>query len=36
MPRQQMPSTRIDRPIGHFSQAIVVEARGLLVFISGR
>ena len=35
MPRQQITSDRIGRPSGHFAQAIAVEARGRLVFISG-
>ena len=35
MPRQQIASDRIGRPSGHFSQAIAVEARGRMVFISG-
>src|ERR1700730_6970171 len=35
VPRQQIESTRIGRPSGHFSQAIVTEARGRLVFVSG-
>ena len=35
MPRQQIVSTKIGRPSGHFSQAIGVEARGRLAFISG-
>ena len=35
MPRQQITSDRIGRPSGHFAQAIAVEARGRMVFISG-
>src|ERR1700735_1089161 len=31
----QITSDRIGRPSGHFSQAVAVEARGRLVFISG-
>src|ERR1700735_217252 len=31
----QITTDRIGQPSGHFSQAIVVEARGRLVFISG-
>jgi len=35
MPREKITSDRIGRPSGHFAQAIAVEARGRLVFISG-
>src|SRR5438045_7746187 len=35
MPKQQITSTKIRQPSGHFSQATMVEARGRLVFISG-
>lgn len=35
MPRQQIVSSRIGPPSGHFSQATMVEAKGRLVFISG-
>jgi len=35
MPRQQIASTALAQPSGHFSQGIIVEARGRLVFISG-
>ncbi len=35
MPRTAITSDRIGRPSGHFAQAIAVEARGRLVFISG-
>lgn len=35
MPKQQLSTTRIGPPNGHFSQATVTEARGKLVFISG-
>ena len=35
MPKQQVTSTKIRQPSGHFSQATMVEARGRLVFISG-
>jgi 2-iminobutanoate/2-iminopropanoate deaminase len=33
--KQQITSDKIRQPSGHFSQAIVIEARGKLVFISG-
>ncbi len=33
--KQQITSKKIRQPSGHFSQAIVTEARGKLVFISG-
>ncbi|HEY1365270.1 MAG TPA: RidA family protein [Xanthobacteraceae bacterium] len=33
--KQQITSEKIRRPSGHFSQAVVTEARGRLVFISG-
>jgi 2-iminobutanoate/2-iminopropanoate deaminase len=35
MPKTQIISPKIRAPSGHFSQAIVAEARGRLVFISG-
>ena len=35
MPKQQIRTQRLAEPAGHLSQAIVVEARGRLVFISG-
>src|SRR3954449_6902789 len=35
MPKQQITSTKIRQPSGHFSHATMVEARGRLVFISG-
>lgn len=35
MPKQQISTTRIGPPNGHFSQATMTEARGKLVFISG-
>ena len=35
MSKKQITSANIRRPSGHFSQAITVEARGRLVFISG-
>jgi len=35
MAREQIVSGRVGRPSGHFSQAIVTEARGRLAFISG-
>jgi reactive intermediate/imine deaminase len=33
--KQQITAETIRQPTGHFSQAVVVEARGKLVFISG-
>ena len=35
MSRKQIQSDKIRQPSGHFSQAISVEAKGRLVFISG-
>src|SRR5881227_343475 len=35
MPKQQITSTKIRQPSGHFSHATMVEARGRIVFISG-
>ncbi|MGQ0652859.1 MAG: RidA family protein [Betaproteobacteria bacterium] len=35
MAKQQITSERLRKPSGHFSQAIGVEAKGRLVFISG-
>lgn len=35
MPRTQISTNKIRAPMGHFSQAVSVEARGRLVFISG-
>jgi len=35
MSKRQVQSTKIRQPSGHFSQAIEVEAKGRLVFISG-
>src|ERR671932_2678743 len=35
MPKRQITSENIRQPSGHFSQAISVEVRGRLVFISG-
>src|SRR5438034_2469330 len=35
MPKQQITSSKIRQPSGHFSHATMVEARGSLVFISG-
>ena len=35
MAKQQVKSPRIGAPTGHFSQAIAIEAKGRLVFISG-
>ena len=33
--KKQLASTKIRQPSGHFSQAIEIEAKGRLVFISG-
>ncbi len=33
--KQQITSSKLRQPSGHFSQAIVTEARGRLVFLSG-
>ncbi|HEY6822577.1 MAG TPA: RidA family protein [Burkholderiales bacterium] len=35
MKKQQVSSDRIRQPSGHFSQAIAIEAKGKLVFLSG-
>src|SRR5213593_4997799 len=35
MTKKQIQSDRIRQPSGHFSQAIAIEAKGRLVFISG-
>ena len=35
MPKTQIVSAKIRQPSGHFSQAISIETRGRLVFISG-
>src|SRR6187200_2645834 len=35
MPKQQITSSKIRQPSGHFSHATMIEARGRLVFISG-
>src|SRR3954449_9711902 len=35
MPKQQITSTKIRQPSGHFSHATMIEAKGRLVFISG-
>jgi 2-iminobutanoate/2-iminopropanoate deaminase len=35
MPKQQVRTDKVREPIGHFSQAIEVDAKGKLVFISG-
>src|SRR6201997_2186220 len=35
MPKTQVVSPKIRQPSGHFSHAIVAQARGRLVFISG-
>lgn len=35
MPKTEIVSPKIREPSGHFSQAIMIEARGRLVFISG-
>ena len=35
MKKQQISTNRIGQPSGHFSQAIAIEAKGKLVFLSG-
>jgi reactive intermediate/imine deaminase len=35
MKKQQIQSSKIRQPSGHFSQAIAIEAKGKLVFLSG-
>jgi len=35
MKKEQVRTDRVREPMGHFSQAIAVEAKGRLVFISG-
>ena len=35
MPKQQIRTDRVAAPSAHFSQAIAVEAKGKLVFVSG-
>jgi 2-iminobutanoate/2-iminopropanoate deaminase len=35
MPKHEVTSDAIRKPVGHFSQATVVEAKGRLAFISG-
>ncbi len=35
MPKQQIKTAKLAEPAGHFSQAIAIEARGKLVFVSG-
>jgi reactive intermediate/imine deaminase len=35
MAKQQVTTGKVREPMGHFSQAIAMEARGKLVFISG-
>jgi 2-iminobutanoate/2-iminopropanoate deaminase len=35
MKKQQIQSSKIRQPSGHFSQAIAIEAQGKLVFLSG-
>src|SRR5947207_3329927 len=35
MPKKQLTSQRLRQPSGHFSQAVMIEAKGRLVFISG-
>ena len=35
MKKQQIRSSKVAEPSGHFSQAIAVPARGVLVFVSG-
>jgi len=35
MAKQQIKTAKLAEPIGHFSQAIAIEAKGRLVFVSG-
>ena len=35
MAKQQVTTSKVREPMGHFSQAITIEAKGKLVFISG-
>ena len=35
MPKQQIKTERAPGPAGHYSQAIAIEAKGRLVFVSG-
>jgi reactive intermediate/imine deaminase len=35
MAKQQVTTSQVREPMGHFSQAIAIEAKGKLVFISG-
>jgi len=35
VPKQQIKTAKLAEPAGHFSQAIAIEARGKLVFVSG-
>ena len=35
MPKQQIRTARVAAPSAHFSQAIAIEAKGKLVFVSG-
>lgn len=35
MPKQQVKSAKLAEPSGHYSQAIAIEAKGRLVFVSG-
>lgn len=35
MAKQQVTTSKVREPMGHFSQAIAIEAKGKLVFISG-
>ena len=35
MAKQQVTTSKVREPVGHFSQAIAIEAKGRLVFISG-
>ena len=35
MAKQQIRSSKLAEPTGHFSQAVAVEAKGRLVFVSG-
>ena len=35
MPKQQIKTERVPQPAGHYSQAIVTEAKGRMLFVSG-
>lgn len=35
MPKQPIKTERVPGPVGHYSQAIAIEAKGRLVFVSG-